>query len=514
MSSHTAVNESPWIAPFGQMHRTSSRTGEEWISLVRVLLLLSLIPAIWFEIITVPETVLDAITVLIASYVVLLALRPRWLAPLWKPDLVIVLDLLVITLVVVITGTVNSPFLYLYYLAILQAAARFNLRQALAASLAMTAMIILLWMRTGNAGALDTMGFRLGAFIASGFFLALLLGMLFQESRAARERLEELQFDSVLANRLSGELEVERVLDTLLEVFLDTMRLSSGVAYVIGDDGEPRQAATRGEPVAEPTPDDAAVLLPPVPEEARGGEVIVHSVAPRNGSAGSIMTWTPLVRAGQLRAWLCGFGQSPVHESDHIRRRLFGMAAQGVATLEAARLHEQVKELAATDWLTGLPNRRCLLDRLASELAYSNRTGRPLSAALIDLNGFKGINDTHGHSVGDAALIRMAKALKRSLRRSDLAARFGGDEFILLLPETTIMEAEAILDRLGVIETSIAAGRDRDLRISFCWGIAAWPQDGSEPEQLLQMADRRLYAMKQRVQAGPVTPGVAVHARS
>jgi diguanylate cyclase (GGDEF)-like protein len=165
--------------------------------------------------------------------------------------------------------------------------------------------------------------------------------------------------------------------------------------------------------------------------------------------------------------------------------------------VEVARLHEQLKEIAATDALTGLANRRCFLDRLTSEMARSRRAGYELSVALLDLDRFKIVNDVYGHAVGDDVLIRVAEVLTRAIRASDLAARFGGDEFVLLLPETNHAQAEEVLSRLRGLEIRVPGLPGTGAPVSFSWGIAAWPQDGADMEQLLQVADRRLYDMKQ-----------------
>jgi diguanylate cyclase (GGDEF)-like protein len=167
--------------------------------------------------------------------------------------------------------------------------------------------------------------------------------------------------------------------------------------------------------------------------------------------------------------------------------------------VEVARLHDELKELAATDPLTGLANRRCFLDRLAAELARSRRTNRAFSIALLDLDGLKAINDVHGHGVGDQVLIQVAAALKQSARASDLAARLGGDEFVLLFPETSSAQAEAHVSRLQPIEISVPNGATKRLQMSFCWGSAAWPEDGQDLERLMQVADTRLYVRKQRL---------------
>lgn len=170
--------------------------------------------------------------------------------------------------------------------------------------------------------------------------------------------------------------------------------------------------------------------------------------------------------------------------------------------VEVARLHEELKALAATDPLTGLANRRVFLDRLASELARVRRKGGVLSVALLDLNAFKTINDTYGHSVGDEALRAVAQTLVRRVRASDLASRFGGDEFTLLLPDTTVAQASEILDRSGLADVSWDDGRGGRVSLHFSWGIACWPADGQDANALLQVADGRLYGMKQRLRGG------------
>jgi diguanylate cyclase (GGDEF)-like protein len=174
--------------------------------------------------------------------------------------------------------------------------------------------------------------------------------------------------------------------------------------------------------------------------------------------------------------------------------------------VEVARLHEQLKELAATDALTGLANRRSFLDRLTVEMARLRRTGGYLSIAILDLNGLKAINDTHGHAVGDGALVQVAQMLTRSIRVSDLASRFGGDEFTLLLPDTTYAQAAEILDRIGITEVSVPNGRGGELSLTFSWGLATWPDDGPDAESLLQVADSRLYTMKPGTRGAELSP--------
>jgi diguanylate cyclase (GGDEF)-like protein/PAS domain S-box-containing protein len=152
----------------------------------------------------------------------------------------------------------------------------------------------------------------------------------------------------------------------------------------------------------------------------------------------------------------------------------------------------QARLLAITDPLTGLGNYRQLLDVFHAELERSGRTGRPFAVLLLDLDQLKKINDRYGHLTGSQALCRLADVLRVFCRAIDTAARYGGDEFAVILPETTAAAARLVASR---IRSRLATDRLHPT-LSASIGVAVYPQDGETMEALLRTADRELYGMK------------------
>ncbi|HMF89755.1 MAG TPA: MASE1 domain-containing protein [Candidatus Angelobacter sp.] len=159
---------------------------------------------------------------------------------------------------------------------------------------------------------------------------------------------------------------------------------------------------------------------------------------------------------------------------------------------EHIRTAAQIHEMAVTDPLTGLANYRKLMETLANEISRSDRTGRSFGVVLLDLDGLKRINDTHGHLVGSRALCRVAAALCSTIRTTDTPARYGGDEFALILPEANRRAAAQVAERI-----SKELANDRELpSITVSFGIAVFPFNGRDMEVLLRWADAALYRMK------------------
>lgn len=170
----------------------------------------------------------------------------------------------------------------------------------------------------------------------------------------------------------------------------------------------------------------------------------------------------------------------------------------GFLLMALDRLRNEVADLALLDDLTGVGNRRHLLQRLEEECARSERSGEPFSLLVIDLDGFKAVNDTHGHAAGDACLQHFTLMAQTRLRPGDMLARTGGDEFCIVLPASTLREGAMIARRILDVcrldaETCVGA----DIPIAASIGVAQWTREiGSFSERLLAAADQALYAAK------------------
>ena len=153
--------------------------------------------------------------------------------------------------------------------------------------------------------------------------------------------------------------------------------------------------------------------------------------------------------------------------------------------------HETARNLADRDPLTGFFNHRYLHERLSEEVVRAVRTRRPLSVVMLDLDDFKVVNDTYGHVYGDGVLVHVAELIRGTLRASDVAARYGGDEFALILPETGREDAAGVAERiLAAFQASpyVAQGR-QPFAIGGSMGVATHPRDGYSATTLIAAAD-------------------------
>jgi diguanylate cyclase (GGDEF)-like protein len=212
----------------------------------------------------------------------------------------------------------------------------------------------------------------------------------------------------------------------------------------------------------------------------------------------------PLIAHGELVGTLAMYSATPRRFSSDTRRLVRLYAAQAAIAVANARLLAETHRLARDDDLTSVMNRRSLMERLDGELAEAARHGDIFAVVLCDVDGLKSVNDTAGHLAGNEVLIKLARLMRETVRVEDVVARFGGDEFVLLLPRTGLLPAQALVGRIEARlheETYHWAGRDHPLP-SVSFGIAWFPEDGRTDDALLAVADQRMYEDKARSRAG------------
>jgi two-component system cell cycle response regulator len=185
---------------------------------------------------------------------------------------------------------------------------------------------------------------------------------------------------------------------------------------------------------------------------------------------------------------------APVSDGELVTR----IAAAGRTKVLQEELLQQTRRLEALifeDTLTGLANRRYILTQLGSQVSGARRHGRPLSVAIVDIDHFKAVNDLHGHQAGDEVLTAVAATLSHHLRAEDHLGRLGGEEFLVVLPDTDADAAARVTEKLrGEVAATAVEHHGHHLAVTVSIGMATW--DGEAPQRLLHRADEALYAAK------------------
>ena len=259
---------------------------------------------------------------------------------------------------------------------------------------------------------------------------------------------------------------------------------------------EPMTALPEGSPVAEglkaAEPDSClAVRLGKTHERSENHEPLL--TCELCGRAGTNSTCVPALVGGEVIGAVLVQHTSAFDQAT--RRRVEESITQASPVLANLRNLALSQARALTDGLTGLPNRRAIDDTLKRMAAYADRTTTPLAAVLFDLDHFKKVNDLFGHEKGDEVLAAVGVAVATTVRASDFVGRYGGEEFILLLPDTNRDGAVVIAEKVRVAVSAIdVVGVSRPITASF--GVAALPDDAAEPALLIRAVDRALYVAK------------------
>ena len=334
---------------------------------------------------------------------------------------------------------------------------------------------------------------------------------------------------AILGDTLSSTHDLHRILQVILQTALAATSARAGVVLLTDADGRLTARCAEGLTGRWDVPEeDLPTLRLPLGEGVLGA--VASTGEPRRGVCGPAGTGlgepacrsyvaVPIcapasadendaVQSGTLGvlALYDRLGAAEFDDADLHTLRTF--AGQTGVAVHNVRVHEEAQRLSLTDPLTGLWNYRYLRESLRREVERASRFGRMLAVLMLDLDHFKTVNDTYGHAAGDAVLSEFAQRIKVGLREVDVAFRHGGEEFVVLLPETDAYGGAIVAERLGAAIRDIpvpidsrrvdaATGRPVDrIPISVSIGIAVYPEHGRTAQEVLDAADDALYAAK------------------
>jgi diguanylate cyclase (GGDEF)-like protein len=349
---------------------------------------------------------------------------------------------------------------------------------------------------SSEEGALDDGHVELLRVLASEASIALENARLFEEEQI---RARQLALLNVISRHAISTLNSEEMLSNIAEA------LEQGLAYdhigiallddagrglvVQAEAGSRRGALGRRKEMGDGLIGRAAAYGEA--EVLQGGEGTDGRTVLAGSACGAAL---PVSYGDRLQGVLYVETAEPV-EFTEAELRLLGTLADLLAmALRNAYTFQEAREQAITDGLTGLKTHRYLMEALSAEWKRSARSGRPFSLVMMDLDHFKFVNDSHGHLEGDMVLQVAARILEQNCRRSDIVARYGGDEFVILMPETSAEQSRQIATKLRGWIAGERLLRDKSITASF--GVASFPVHGSNPGDLIQAADAAMYVSK------------------
>jgi diguanylate cyclase (GGDEF)-like protein len=329
--------------------------------------------------------------------------------------------------------------------------------------------------------------------------------------RELKRTVDELQALNEIGRALTSTLDLPEVLRLVMGRAQDLLKASRFSLLLLDD----QASELRFEVATGPGSERLSALRLRMGEGiagwvAREGQsVLVQDVArdPRfssrydelSGQRSHSLIAVPLVSKGRTLGVLevvSGVGERELTPEDLLTVQT--LADHAAIAIENAQAFERIRELTIVDEHTGLFNSRHLLRVLEAEVVRSERYGRPFSLVFIDLDHFKQVNDRHGHQAGSAALREVGGVLRAGLRETDIPTRYGGDEYVILLPEADRAQAMGVAERLraAIAEHTFLEDRGLSVRITASLGVATWPLDGRRAEELLGRADAAMYRVK------------------
>jgi diguanylate cyclase (GGDEF)-like protein len=339
--------------------------------------------------------------------------------------------------------------------------------------------------------------------VTSRVAVSLERGYLYEE---ARQREEELSLIGHLASIMTSSLDIRQIYDSFIRELRKVLDVDwAAITLVEGEElnllaitSEVGSAWQTGERL--PLKDTATewvvtnkvpLLEPNLPEESRFWTGKYHL---KQGIQS--LVFLPLMVGSEAIGSVCMASRRPNAYSQSQVQLLSQLASRIAMSIENSRLYAQAEQRARIDELTGLWNRRHLMERIQVEIGRHSRYGGTFSLVILDLDSFKAFNDTYGHIEGDRLLKQLGLVLKGAIRDADEAFRYGGDEFAILLPQTSIKDAHEVAERVRHrIKSEVKSG---SVSMTASLGLASWPVDGIAISEIISAADKALYYAKQR----------------
>jgi diguanylate cyclase (GGDEF)-like protein len=332
-----------------------------------------------------------------------------------------------------------------------------------------------------------------------------------------RRRLTRADALTVVVRAVNANLEPEKIGDAIIDGIANWIPVPGWLVRFSEEGGELRTVATRGlSPTLEAAAQATAEFVMRAGDVFCSADVAVDErLSPNDGFPPAAVIGLPLESRGRVLGALVAIDRGPSGREPRFAASSLAVLRSalepGAVALDNALRIQRAEALSVTDDLTQLYNSRYLSQVLRRETKRAMRSGRPVSLLFIDLDGFKSVNDTHGHLAGSAALVEAAAVIRINARETDIVARFGGDEFALVLPDTGSEGAEMVGSRIRekIAVHQFLRKRGLDIKLTVSVGVATLPDVASSAEQLIHAADEAMYCVKERGKDGVHVAGTA-----